>query len=171
MMNRKKIFGLLFKVKRKYVFDCLVFWSPSPRYHAHTHTHPHTHTRARARALKLKHTHTHRHALNLYLPMVSFGRNWCQYTVSKTVSCQVHNGTEKLVQRMFQSCRWPGPCSNLIRYEWHSLTHRHRPFMQIDCHAAPITTSDIKCYDFSVVLGHILSLGNIHSCQQARYKS
>ncbi|CAB1352453.1 unnamed protein product [Coregonus sp. 'balchen'] len=47
--------------------------------------------------------------------MVSFGRNWCQYTVSKTVSCQVHNGTETLVQRMFQSCRWPGPCSNLIR--------------------------------------------------------
>ncbi|XP_018597299.1 collagen alpha-1(XXVI) chain isoform X3 [Scleropages formosus] len=43
-------------------------------------------------------------------------RNWCQYTVSKTVSCQVHNGTEKLVQRVFQSCRWPGPCTNLISY-------------------------------------------------------
>ncbi|KAL0994450.1 hypothetical protein UPYG_G00122420 [Umbra pygmaea] len=43
-------------------------------------------------------------------------RNWCQYTVSKTVSCQVHNGTETLVQRVFQSCRWPGPCSNLISY-------------------------------------------------------
>ncbi|XP_029111663.1 collagen alpha-1(XXVI) chain-like isoform X2 [Scleropages formosus] len=43
-------------------------------------------------------------------------RNWCQYTVSKTVSCQVHNGTTSLVQRMFQSCRWPGPCSNVISY-------------------------------------------------------
>ncbi|KAJ8368772.1 hypothetical protein SKAU_G00088000 [Synaphobranchus kaupii] len=43
-------------------------------------------------------------------------RNWCQYTVSKTVSCQMHNGTEKLVQRVFQSCRWPGPCTNLISY-------------------------------------------------------
>ncbi|KAL2094642.1 hypothetical protein ACEWY4_009361 [Coilia grayii] len=43
-------------------------------------------------------------------------RNWCQYTVSKTVSCQVQNGTETLVQRVFQSCRWPGPCSNLISY-------------------------------------------------------
>ncbi|KAG5844474.1 hypothetical protein ANANG_G00162900 [Anguilla anguilla] len=43
-------------------------------------------------------------------------RNWCQYTVSKTVSCQVHNGTETLLQRVFQSCRWPGPCTNLISY-------------------------------------------------------
>ncbi|XP_064159183.1 collagen alpha-1(XXVI) chain-like isoform X2 [Anguilla rostrata] len=42
-------------------------------------------------------------------------RNWCQYTVSKTVSCQMHNGTEKLVQRLLHSCRWPGPCANLIR--------------------------------------------------------
>lgn len=43
-------------------------------------------------------------------------RNWCQYTVQKTVSCQTQNGTETVVQRLFQSCRWPGPCSNLIRY-------------------------------------------------------
>ncbi|KAJ8402227.1 hypothetical protein AAFF_G00370920 [Aldrovandia affinis] len=43
-------------------------------------------------------------------------RNWCQYTVSKTVSCQVNNGTESLLQRVFQSCRWPGPCTNLISY-------------------------------------------------------
>nr|XP_020480148.1 collagen alpha-1(XXVI) chain-like isoform X2 [Monopterus albus] len=43
-------------------------------------------------------------------------RNWCQYTVSKTVSCKVHNGTETAVQRMFQSCRWPGPCSKVISY-------------------------------------------------------
>ncbi|KAG5837652.1 hypothetical protein ANANG_G00241710 [Anguilla anguilla] len=43
-------------------------------------------------------------------------RNWCQYTVSKTVSCQMHNGTEKLVQRLLHSCRWPGPCANLISY-------------------------------------------------------
>ncbi|XP_020491849.1 collagen alpha-1(XXVI) chain isoform X1 [Labrus bergylta] len=43
-------------------------------------------------------------------------RNWCQYTVSKTVSCQVHNGTETSVQRVFQGCRWPGPCSKVISY-------------------------------------------------------
>lgn len=43
-------------------------------------------------------------------------RNWCQYTVSKTVSCQVHNGTETTVQRVLQGCRWPGPCSKVISY-------------------------------------------------------
>ncbi|XP_061734200.1 collagen alpha-1(XXVI) chain isoform X2 [Nerophis ophidion] len=43
-------------------------------------------------------------------------RNWCQYAVSKTVSCQVQNGTESSVQRVFQSCRWPGPCSKVLSY-------------------------------------------------------
>ncbi|XP_053729318.1 collagen alpha-1(XXVI) chain-like isoform X1 [Synchiropus splendidus] len=43
-------------------------------------------------------------------------RNWCQYTVSKTVSCQVQNGTETTVQRVFQGCRWPGPCAKIISY-------------------------------------------------------
>ncbi|XP_037630592.1 collagen alpha-1(XXVI) chain [Sebastes umbrosus] len=43
-------------------------------------------------------------------------RNWCQYTVSRTVSCQVHNGTETSVQRVIQGCRWPGPCSKVISY-------------------------------------------------------
>ncbi|KAL6116057.1 uncharacterized protein ACO6RY_00752 [Pungitius sinensis] len=43
-------------------------------------------------------------------------RNWCQYTVSRTVSCQVHNGTETSVQRVFQGCRWPGPCGKVISY-------------------------------------------------------
>lgn len=43
-------------------------------------------------------------------------RNWCQYTVSRTVSCQVHNGTETTVQRVFQGCRWPGPCPKVISY-------------------------------------------------------
>ncbi|XP_035478461.2 collagen alpha-1(XXVI) chain isoform X3 [Scophthalmus maximus] len=42
-------------------------------------------------------------------------RNWCRYTVSKTVSCQVHNGTETTVQRVVQGCRWPGPCSKVVR--------------------------------------------------------
>ncbi|KAJ0047377.1 hypothetical protein NL108_006684, partial [Boleophthalmus pectinirostris] len=42
--------------------------------------------------------------------------NWCQYTVSKTVTCQVHNGTETSVQRVVQSCRWPGPCSKVVSY-------------------------------------------------------
>ncbi|XP_030648091.1 collagen alpha-1(XXVI) chain [Chanos chanos] len=48
--------------------------------------------------------------------LVKIEENWCQYTVKKTVSCQSQNGTETLVQRLFQSCRWPGPCSNLISY-------------------------------------------------------
>ncbi|XP_028320562.1 collagen alpha-1(XXVI) chain [Gouania willdenowi] len=43
-------------------------------------------------------------------------RNWCQYTVSKTVTCQVQNGTETTVQRLFQGCRWPGPCTKIISY-------------------------------------------------------
>ncbi|KAM9441653.1 uncharacterized protein ACWYII_014035 [Salvelinus alpinus] len=43
-------------------------------------------------------------------------RNWCQYTVLRTVKCQVHNGTETTVQRVFQGCRWPGPCSKVISY-------------------------------------------------------
>ncbi|KAK5868710.1 hypothetical protein PBY51_009702 [Eleginops maclovinus] len=43
-------------------------------------------------------------------------RNWCQYTVSRTVTCQVHNGTETTVQRVLQGCRWPGPCSKVISY-------------------------------------------------------
>ncbi|XP_070685177.1 collagen alpha-1(XXVI) chain [Pempheris klunzingeri] len=43
-------------------------------------------------------------------------RNWCQYTVSRTVSCQVHNGSETSVQRVLQGCRWPGPCSKVISY-------------------------------------------------------
>uniref|UniRef100_H3DEJ8 EMI domain-containing protein n=1 Tax=Tetraodon nigroviridis TaxID=99883 RepID=H3DEJ8_TETNG len=36
-------------------------------------------------------------------------RNWCSHTVTKTVTCQVQNGT--VLQRVFQSCRWPQGCS------------------------------------------------------------
>ncbi|XP_078535496.1 collagen alpha-1(XXVI) chain [Lissotriton helveticus] len=43
-------------------------------------------------------------------------RNWCQNTVTRTVSCQVHNGSETVIQRVYQSCRWPGPCANLLSY-------------------------------------------------------
>ncbi|KAM9320946.1 collagen alpha-1(XXVI) chain [Gastrophryne carolinensis] len=43
-------------------------------------------------------------------------RNWCQFTVTKTVTCQVQNGSETVVQRVYQSCRWPGPCTNLVSY-------------------------------------------------------
>ncbi|XP_047246807.1 collagen alpha-1(XXVI) chain isoform X2 [Girardinichthys multiradiatus] len=43
-------------------------------------------------------------------------RNWCQYTVSRTVPCKVHNGTETSVQRVMQACRWPGPCNKAISY-------------------------------------------------------
>jgi len=50
-------------------------------------------------------------------------RNRCQYTVQKTVSCQTQNGTETVVQRLFQSCRWPGPCANLIRYREKKQSH------------------------------------------------
>uniref|UniRef100_A0A7M4EH86 EMI domain-containing protein n=1 Tax=Crocodylus porosus TaxID=8502 RepID=A0A7M4EH86_CROPO len=40
--------------------------------------------------------------------LVSF-RNWCSYTVTRTVSCHVQNGT--FLQRVFQTCRWPMGCS------------------------------------------------------------
>ncbi|XP_062815804.1 collagen alpha-1(XXVI) chain isoform X2 [Anolis carolinensis] len=43
------------------------------------------------------------------------GRHWCHYTVSRVVSCQVQNGSETVIQRVYQSCRWPGPCANLVR--------------------------------------------------------
>ncbi|XP_025778884.1 collagen alpha-1(XXVI) chain [Puma concolor] len=42
-------------------------------------------------------------------------RHWCHHTVTRTVSCQVQNGSETVVQRVYQSCRWPGPCANLVR--------------------------------------------------------
>uniref|UniRef100_A0A8B9SXC8 EMI domain-containing protein n=1 Tax=Anas platyrhynchos TaxID=8839 RepID=A0A8B9SXC8_ANAPL len=35
--------------------------------------------------------------------------NWCSYAVTRTVSCLVQNGT--FLQRVFQGCRWPLPCS------------------------------------------------------------
>uniref|UniRef100_A0A4W3HEJ7 EMI domain-containing protein n=1 Tax=Callorhinchus milii TaxID=7868 RepID=A0A4W3HEJ7_CALMI len=41
-------------------------------------------------------------------------RNWCPYTVTKTISCQVQNGT--YVQRVYQSCRWPLGCPSGISY-------------------------------------------------------
>uniref|UniRef100_A0A8B9SWI8 EMI domain-containing protein n=1 Tax=Anas platyrhynchos TaxID=8839 RepID=A0A8B9SWI8_ANAPL len=37
------------------------------------------------------------------------GVNWCSYAVTRTVSCLVQNGT--FLQRVFQGCRWPLPCS------------------------------------------------------------
>ncbi|XP_063753109.1 EMI domain-containing protein 1 isoform X2 [Eleginops maclovinus] len=36
-------------------------------------------------------------------------RNWCPHTVTKTVTCQVQNGT--LLQRVYQTCRWPQGCT------------------------------------------------------------
>uniref|UniRef100_S4RSX9 EMI domain-containing protein n=1 Tax=Petromyzon marinus TaxID=7757 RepID=S4RSX9_PETMA len=43
-------------------------------------------------------------------------RNWCQYTVTKMVTCQVQNGSETYTQRLYQSCRWPLRCSNIVSY-------------------------------------------------------
>uniref|UniRef100_A0A8D0FKU2 EMI domain containing 1 n=1 Tax=Strix occidentalis caurina TaxID=311401 RepID=A0A8D0FKU2_STROC len=43
-------------------------------------------------------------------PAASFpSSNWCSYTVTRTVSCHVQNGT--FLQRVFQGCRWPLACS------------------------------------------------------------
>ncbi|XP_061458901.1 EMI domain-containing protein 1 isoform X1 [Rhineura floridana] len=36
-------------------------------------------------------------------------RNWCSYTVTRTVSCHIQNGT--YLQRVFQSCWWPTTCT------------------------------------------------------------
>ncbi|KAI4880425.1 hypothetical protein NFI96_002957 [Prochilodus magdalenae] len=55
-------------------------------------------------------------------------RNWCQFTVWKSVPCQTHNGTETVVQRLYQTCRWPGPCKNLIR----AVSVRHRSDLSVD---------------------------------------
>ncbi|NXX86199.1 EMID1 protein, partial [Urocolius indicus] len=35
--------------------------------------------------------------------------SWCPYSVTRTVSCHVQNGT--FLQRVFQGCRWPLGCS------------------------------------------------------------
>uniref|UniRef100_A0A663MNZ7 Collagen type XXVI alpha 1 chain n=1 Tax=Athene cunicularia TaxID=194338 RepID=A0A663MNZ7_ATHCN len=48
--------------------------------------------------------------------VLSLCRHWCHYTVTRTVSCQVQNGSETVIQRVYQSCRWPGPCANLVSY-------------------------------------------------------
>lgn len=40
---------------------------------------------------------------------VSPFRNWCPHTVTKTVTCQVQNGT--VLQRVYQTCRWPQGCT------------------------------------------------------------
>uniref|UniRef100_A0A8B9HZQ6 EMI domain-containing protein n=1 Tax=Astyanax mexicanus TaxID=7994 RepID=A0A8B9HZQ6_ASTMX len=36
-------------------------------------------------------------------------RNWCPHSVTKTVTCQVQNGTT--LQRVYQTCRWPQGCT------------------------------------------------------------
>ncbi|XP_030073984.1 EMI domain-containing protein 1 isoform X2 [Microcaecilia unicolor] len=36
-------------------------------------------------------------------------RNWCSYTVTRTTSCHVQNGT--YLQRVYQNCRWPMSCT------------------------------------------------------------
>ncbi|XP_034026185.1 EMI domain-containing protein 1 isoform X2 [Thalassophryne amazonica] len=36
-------------------------------------------------------------------------RNWCPHTVTKTVTCQVQNGT--VLHRVYQTCRWPQGCT------------------------------------------------------------
>uniref|UniRef100_A0A8C4ND56 EMI domain-containing protein n=1 Tax=Eptatretus burgeri TaxID=7764 RepID=A0A8C4ND56_EPTBU len=43
-------------------------------------------------------------------------KNWCAYTTSHTVSCQVRNGTASYVQKLYRACRWPLRCSQLISY-------------------------------------------------------
>ncbi|TRY99742.1 hypothetical protein DNTS_033610 [Danionella cerebrum] len=68
----------------------------------------------------------------------ALNRNWCQYTVQKTVSCQTQNGTETVMQRLFQSCRWPGPCTNLISYRTlvrpvYSVTYRKITSLEWRC--------------------------------------
>uniref|UniRef100_A0A8B9GMY9 Collagen type XXVI alpha 1 chain n=1 Tax=Amazona collaria TaxID=241587 RepID=A0A8B9GMY9_9PSIT len=45
-------------------------------------------------------------------------RHWCHYTVTRTVSCQVQNGSETVIQRVYQSCPGmgcPGNYRTLIR--------------------------------------------------------
>ncbi|KAM4699093.1 collagen alpha-1(XXVI) chain [Discoglossus pictus] len=65
-------------------------------------------------------------------------RNWCQFTVTRTVTCQVHNGSETVVQRVYQSCRWPGPCANLVSYRTHL-----RPLYKLSYRT--VTTLEWRC--------------------------
>ncbi|CAL8247792.1 unnamed protein product [Merluccius merluccius] len=54
-------------------------------------------------------THSAAAHLNQDHTAVYHRRNWCPHTISKTVTCQVQNGT--VLQRVYQSCRWPQGCS------------------------------------------------------------
>uniref|UniRef100_A0AAY5KBU5 EMI domain-containing protein n=1 Tax=Esox lucius TaxID=8010 RepID=A0AAY5KBU5_ESOLU len=78
--------------------------------------------------------------VKIALPIWSFrdNRNWCQYTVSRTVTCQVHNGTKTTVQRIFQGCHWPGPCAKLISYRTlvrpsYKVAYRHVTALEWRC--------------------------------------
>ncbi|KAM4707733.1 EMI domain-containing protein 1 isoform 2-T2 [Discoglossus pictus] len=42
-------------------------------------------------------------------PLTTARRNWCSVPVSRTVSCQVQNGT--FLQRVYHSCHWAAGCS------------------------------------------------------------
>ncbi|XP_018417242.1 PREDICTED: EMI domain-containing protein 1 [Nanorana parkeri] len=42
-------------------------------------------------------------------PLSSLRRNWCSVPISRTVSCQVQNGT--FLQRVYQNCHWAAGCS------------------------------------------------------------
>lgn len=57
----------------------------------------------------------------LWFSYLSLFRNWCPQTVTKTVTCQVQNGTT--LQRVYQTCRWPQGCNGgrWVYYQ-HTLT-------------------------------------------------
>ncbi|XP_029427935.1 EMI domain-containing protein 1-like isoform X2 [Rhinatrema bivittatum] len=41
--------------------------------------------------------------------LFSSRRNWCSYTVTRTMSCHIQNGT--YLQRVYQNCHWPMSCT------------------------------------------------------------
>lgn len=80
-------------------------------------------------------------------------RNWCPHTVTKTVTCQVQNGT--ILQRVYQTCRWPQGCTGgrwggegslLPLYHWDVKDLKRGTHLKLKT-----TTVEVPCFLFGIM--------------------
>ncbi|XP_044141710.1 collagen alpha-1(XXVI) chain-like [Bufo gargarizans] len=93
-------------------------------------------------------------------------RNWCQFTVTKTVTCQVQNGSDTVVQRVYQSCRWPGPCTNLVRTVMRPLyktSYRTATALEWRCCPGFTGSNCDEVYDFTFEVLHLVQFPRMSS--------
>lgn len=76
-------------------------------------------------------------------------RNWCAQTVTKTVTCQVQNGTT--LQRVYQTCRWPQGC-NGGRWVYNN-THSLGVYIILGSSLCSLCS---KCNGILLFSGHVL---------------